>query len=225
MPLVLAVDEAYAEARRGSRLSDRARLLPRTLCRTAEPPLFRRTADPPFRWRQALSEARRAQPYRRAQDQQLPGASAAGAPHEEAPDHRRDGRRPARRRDGDGLRALRYPLRRLYGPHRHRAAKAQRLPHEIARRRGGAGAFGDRDPEGCDERGFARLGRACRRHVLRDRHGCRTAPLPDDGAGLPVGHRARDAGAARKGRRPAPRYIGRLHRGRLERDGLVSSFS
>ena len=55
------------------------------------------------------------------------------------PHHRRDRRRPARRRDGDGLRALRPALRRLYGRDRHRAAAAQRVPHEAAGRRGGAG--------------------------------------------------------------------------------------
>ena len=48
------------------------------------------------------------------------------------------------------------------GAHRHRAAKAERLPHETARRRSRAGAFGHGDPEGRNERGVARLGRACR---------------------------------------------------------------
>ena len=87
------------------------------------------------------------------------------------------------------------------GCDRHRAAKTQRLPHEAARRRGDPGAFGDGDPEGRDERGVARLGRACRGHVLRDRHGRRTASLPGDGARFPIGHRARDARAAARRRR------------------------
>ncbi len=48
------------------------------------------------------------------------------------PHHRRDRRRPARRRHRHRLRALRHALRRLYGRDRHRAAEAQRLPHEAA---------------------------------------------------------------------------------------------
>jgi hypothetical protein len=49
--------------------------------------------------------------------------------------HRRDRRRPARRRHRHGLRALRPALRRLHGRGRRRAAEAQRLPHEAAGRR------------------------------------------------------------------------------------------
>src|SRR5271154_2062604 len=85
--------------RRGPRrsgVSGRARLLPRTLCRAAESLIFRRAADQAFRRRQALSKARRAQPYRRAQDQQCAGPGIAGAADEEAPHHRRDRSRPAR---------------------------------------------------------------------------------------------------------------------------------
>ncbi len=190
MPLVLAVEAAYDEARADPALSGRARLLPRILCRAAEPALFRRAADPAFRRRQALSEARRAQPYRRAQDQQRAWPGAAGAADEKAAHHCRDWRGPARGGDGDGLRPLRSALRRLYGRHRHRAAKAQCLPHETARRRGGAGAFRHGDPEGRDERGIARLGRPCRRHVLRDRYGRRAASLSGDGARLPIGDRS-----------------------------------
>ena len=186
MPLILAVEAAYNAAKDDPELPGRARLLPRALCRPAEPALFRRAADPAFRRRQALFQARRAEPHRRAQDQQRAGPDPAGAPHGQAPHHRRDRRRPARRRHRDRLRALRPALRRLHGRHRHRAAKAQCLPHEAARRRGRAGAFRHRDPEGRDERGAARLGRPCRRHVLRDRHGRRAAPLPGDGARFPV---------------------------------------
>ena len=52
------------------------------------------------------------------------------------PHHRRDRRRPARRRHRHRLRALQPALRRLYGRDRHRPAEAQRLPHEAPRRRG-----------------------------------------------------------------------------------------
>ncbi len=46
-----------------------------------------------------------------------------------------------------------------------------------------------RDAEGRDERGAARLGDQCRRHVLPHRHRGGPAPLSDDGPGLSVGHR------------------------------------
>jgi len=62
----------------------------------------------------------------------------------------------------------------------------------------------DRDLEGRDERGAARLGRPCRGHVLRHRLGRRAASLPRDGARFPIGHRRGDASAARQGGRPAP---------------------
>ncbi len=92
-------------------------------------------------------------------------------------------------------------------------------------RRGRAGAFRHRDAEGRDERRAARLGRACRRHVLRDRHGRGAASLPGDGARLPVGDRPRDARADDESRGAAARHAGRLHRRRLERDGAVPPVS
>ena len=52
-----------------------------------------------------------------------------------------------------------------------------------------------RHAEGRDERGDARLGRQRYRHVLPDRHRGRAAPLSDDGARLPVGHRRGGEGA------------------------------
>ena len=84
--------------------------------------------------REDLSQARRPQSHRRAQDQQLPGPDPARAAHGQDAHHRRDGRGPAWRGDGDGRRALRTSLRRLYGRGRYRAAEAQCLPHEPARR-------------------------------------------------------------------------------------------
>ncbi len=52
-----------------------------------------------------LAQARRPAAHRRAQDQQLPGAGAAGAAHGQAPHHRRDRRGAARRGHRHGLRA------------------------------------------------------------------------------------------------------------------------
>ena len=97
---------------------------------------------------------------------------------------------------------LRPALRRLHGRHRRRAAEAQRLPHEAARRRGAPGHRRHRHAQGRHERGAARLGDQCRGHLLPDRHGRRPAPLSGDGARLPVGDRQRGA-RADAGRRKA----------------------
>ena len=87
---------------------------------------------------QDLLQARGAEPHRRAQDQQRARPDPAGAAHGQDAHHRRDRRRPARRRDRHRLRALRPRMRRLHGRRRRRAAEAERLPHEDARRRGRA---------------------------------------------------------------------------------------
>ena len=116
--------------------STRARRSAEPLRRPAEPALFRRAADRASRRREDLFQARRAQSHRRAQDQQRARPDPARAPHGQDAHHRRDRRRPARRRHRHRLRALRPEMRRLHGRGRHRAAEAQRLPHEDARRRG-----------------------------------------------------------------------------------------
>ena len=61
---------------------------------------------PRLRRRAALPEARGPLPHRRPQDQQRPRAGAAGLADGQAPDHRRDRGRPARRRHRHRLRAL-----------------------------------------------------------------------------------------------------------------------
>ena len=63
-------------------------------------------------------------------------------------------------------------------------------------RRGPAGELGLAHAQGRAERGPARLGQQPARHLLRHRHGGRPAPLPGDGARLPVDHRHRGQGAA-----------------------------
>ena len=68
-------------------------------------------------------------------------------------------------------------MRRLHGRGRRRAAEAERLPHEDAGRRGAAGRGRRPHAEGRDERGPARLGHQCRRHLLLHRHRRRPAPL------------------------------------------------
>ena len=55
-------------------------------------------------------------------------------------------------------RALRASLRNLYGRHRHRAAEAERVPHEVAGRQGQSGHVGLRHAQGRHERGACATG-------------------------------------------------------------------
>ena len=136
----------------------RAQPLPQALCRPAEPALFRRTADREARRRKDLFQARRAQPHRRAQDQQRARPDPARPPHGQEAHHRGNRRRPARRRHRHRLRPLRPRMRRLHGRGRRRAAEAERLPHEDAGRGGAAGRSRRADAQGCDERGVCATG-------------------------------------------------------------------
>ena len=103
---------ALEELEREYEKAKRDREIPATPRPTAEdirrPPHAAILRQPPDRktWRREnLSQARRPAPHRRAQDQQLPRPSAAGRTHGQAPHHRRNRRRPARRRHGHRLRA------------------------------------------------------------------------------------------------------------------------
>ena len=161
-----AADPLAGEGLRGGQgrsvLPGRARPFPQALCRTAEPALFRRAAHREARRGKDLFQARRAQPHRRAQDQQRARPDPARPPHGQGAHHRGNGRRPARRRHRDRLRPLRPAMRRLHGRGRRRAAEAERVPHEDAGRRGPAGRGRRAHAEGRDERGLARLGHQCR---------------------------------------------------------------
>jgi tryptophan synthase beta chain len=126
--------------------------------------------------------------------------------------------------DRDGLRALRAAMRGLHGRDGRGAPEAQRVPHEAARCRGGAGHGGPRDAEGRDERGAARLGDQRARHVLLHRHGGRAASLSGDGARLSVDHRQGDARADAGARGAVARRAGRLHRGGSNAMGLFHPF-
>ena len=170
----------------GPRLSGRAGRLSDPLCGAREPAVFRRTPDRAFRRGQRLAEARGPEPYGRAQDQQLHGPDPAGPPHGQDPHHRRNRRGPARRGLRHRQRALRPALHRLHGRGGRGAAAAQRLPHAPSGRRGVPGHRRRGDAEGRHERGDARLGHQCRRHLLHHRHGGGPAPLSGHGARLPV---------------------------------------
>ena len=177
MPLILELEAGLRGGEERPGLPGRARASQHALYRPAEPALFRRAADRASRRRKDLLQARRAEPHRLAQDQQLPRPDPARPAHGQDAHHRRDRRRPARRRRRHRLGPLRPSLRRLHGRDRHRAAEAERLPHEAPRRRGEPGHLRRRHAEGRHERGAARLGHQRRDHLLPDRHGRRPAPL------------------------------------------------
>ena len=67
-----------------------------------------------------LSQARGPRPYRGPQDQQRARPGAAHPAPRQIEGDRRDGCRPARRRDGHGVRAARSAVRRLHGRRGHR---------------------------------------------------------------------------------------------------------
>ncbi len=83
-----------------------------------------------------LSQARGPRPYRGPQDQQRARPGAAHPAPRQVEGDRRDGCRPARRRDGHGVRAARSAVRRLHGRRGHRTPGAERAADACARRRG-----------------------------------------------------------------------------------------
>ena len=136
--LVAPIEELERGLLRGARRSGvprRARSAAEALRRPADAALRGDAADAGRRRRADLPQARGPDAHRRAQDQQRARPGAARRAHGQAPHRRRDRRRPARRRDGDGLRAARPRVPRLHGRRGHGAAGAQRRPHAAARRR------------------------------------------------------------------------------------------
>ena len=132
--------------------------------------------------------------------------------------HRRDRRRPARRRDRDRVCAARPAVRRVHGRRGHRAPGSQRPAHARARRRGPLGHVGDGHAQGRGQRGDARLGHERRDDPLRARLGDGPAPLSHDRARPPAAHRRRGRGPAPGRRGTAARRRGGVRRRRLERD-------
>ncbi len=152
--------------------------------------------------RPGAAQARGPQPHRQPQDQQRARPGAARPAHGQAPAHRRDRRRPARRGHRHGRRPARPGVRGLHGRGRHGAPGAQRVPHAPARRRGAPGHHRQPHAEGRGQRGHARLGGHRRVHPLLPRLGDGAAPVPVDGPGVPPGDRRRGPravpGAARR---------------------------
>jgi tryptophan synthase beta chain len=84
-------------------------------------------------------------------------------------------------------------MRHLHGRGGLRAAGAQRLSHENARRGGRAGEGRPADAEGSHQRSHARLGHQHPHHALHPRHGLWRASVSGDGAEFPARHRRRSA--------------------------------
>ena len=169
----------------------------------------------------ALPEARGPAPHRRAQAEQRARPGGAGAPARQEPDRGRDGRRPARRRDGHRLRALRARMRGLHGRRGHAPAAPERRADGPPGRRGAAGRVRHAHAEGGDERGDPRLDHVRRDDALPDRLVRGACAVPRDRARAPGGDRARGAGPAARGRRTPAGGRARVRRRRLERDRHV----
>ena len=116
------------------------------------------------------------------------------------------------------LRAAGAAVRRLHGRRGHRAAAAERAPDARPGCGGPARSFRERDAQGRDQRGDARLGHERPDDPLRARVGDGPAPVPDDRARSPAADRRRGGGpAAARGRSASGSRRGL--RGRwLERD-------
>ena len=153
----------------------------------------------------ALPQARGPRPHRRPQDQQRARPGAAHPAARQDAGHRRDRRGPARRRDGDRVRAARPAVRRVHGRGGHPAPGAERAPDARARRGGPLGHVRHGHAQGRRQRGDARLGHQRRDDALRARVGDGAAPVPHDRPRPPAPDRRRGGGAAARRRGPAAR--------------------
>ena len=172
------------------------------------------------RRRPHLAQARGPRAHRLAQDQQLRRSGAARAAHGQAPHHRRDRRGPARGRDRHRVCALRAAVRGVHGRGRRRAARSSTSSACACSAPRCAGRRGLGHAQGRDQRGAARLGRARRRHPLRDRQRDGARSLSDDGARAAAGDRREAKAQLHERHRSAARRGGRVRgRGAATRSG------
>ena len=153
----------------------------------------------------AVPQARGPRPHRCPQDQQRARPGPADPAAGQDPGDRRDRRRPARRRDGDRVRAARPAVRRVHGRGGHPAPGAERAPDARPRRRGPLGHLRHGHAQGRGQRGDARLGDQRRVDALRPRVGDGPAPVSHDRPRPPAADRRRGGGAAVRGRGAAAR--------------------
>ena len=152
-----------------------------------------------------LPQARRSAAHRRAQNQQLPRPGLARRAHGQAPRHRGDRRRAARRGHGHGGGAIRPGMRRVHGHRGHGAAAAQRFRMRLLGAEVVGVEFRQPHAEGRDQRSHARLGDQRAHHALSAGLGARRASLSADGARFSQGDRRRGARANSGSRRAACR--------------------
>jgi hypothetical protein len=201
---LMELEAEYFRCQQDPEFQTRTPVLPARVRRPPHPAVFRRTAHPRTRRGQDLSEARRPAPHRRPQDQQRPGPGAHRQAHGQDPGHRRDRRRPARRGHRHRRRHVRPEVRDLHGGRRLRAPGVQRLPHEDARRRGGARSCRSTDAEGGRQRGDARLGhpRPHTHYILGTAYGAHPYPVMVRNFHRVIGDEARRQILEKEGRLP-----------------------
>ena len=220
-------DAGAGRARAGVGEGPGGRGVPHGACRAAA--RLRRAPDAALSRPQAVGarrtarvfEARGPQPHGFAQAQQRPRPGAAGQAHGKAADHRRDGRGPARRGDGDGVRAAGLRVRRVHGRGGHAQATAERAEDGAVGGHGAAGGCRREDVEGGDLGGDPRLGDERAEHALRDRLGRGPGALSGPRARSPAGDRRRGAGAAARARGQTAGAGGGVRGRRFECDGHV----
>ena len=133
MPALAELEAAWVEARADPGFSAELDAAAARLRRPPDAAVPGRAAVRARRPRR-LPQARGPAPHRRAQDQQRARPGAARQADGQAADHRRDRRRPARRRHRDRVRAARPRVRRLHGHRGHAPPAAQRRADGAARR-------------------------------------------------------------------------------------------
>ena len=201
--LIPALDElesAWAGAARRRGVPGRAARAAHELCRASHAAHAGRAvrAGPAH-----LPQARGPDAHRVAQAEQCARAGSDRATARQAPDHRGDRRRPARRCDGHRVCAVRARVHRLHGQRGHPPSGAQRRAHEPARRRGAPGRVRHANPQRSDERGDPRLDRERRDDVLPDRLVRRPGAVSRDRPRAPARDRTRGARAVPR----APKHV------------------
>ena len=173
MPLILELEQAYEAAKRDPAFQAELAGLLKDYVGRPTPLYFAERLTEHLGGAQDLLQARRAQPHRRAQDQQLLGQILLA---------RRMGKTRIIAETGAGQHgvatatvAARFglPCVDLHGRARHRAAAAQRVPHAAARRRGAAGELGLATLKDAMNEALRDWVTNVARHLLHHRHGRR----------------------------------------------------
>ena len=115
MPLVLELDRAYAAAKADPAFQAEIDRFATHYVGRPSPLYLAERLTAHHGGGAHLSQARRAEPHRLAQGEQHRRPDPARAAHGQEPHHRRDGRRPARRRHRHPVRPLRPAVRGLHG--------------------------------------------------------------------------------------------------------------